>query len=104
MRYVTVTSVDWSAQAGDAATETIKLKFQEISAEYLPQKRTGELDTSKRQSVDYTPDTAWVPDKGSKGKNGKSNGATDLNDFDPVRMKPFVDKLVHELKRRGDLK
>jgi type VI secretion system Hcp family effector len=104
MRQVTVTSVEWSAQAGDAPEETVMLKFQEISAEYLPQKRTGELDKSKRQSVDYTPDTAWVPDKGNKGKDGKSNGSTDLNDFDPVRMKPFVDKLVHELKRRGDIK
>ena len=102
MRQVTVTSVEWSAQAGDSPEETIMLKYQEIEVEYRPQKKDGSLDAAI--PAEYVPDTAWVPDKGNKGKNGKSNGSTDLNDFDPVRMKPFVDKLVHELKRRGDIK
>ena len=101
MRQVTVTNVEWSANPGDAPEETISLQYQEITAEYLPQKRTGELDQSKRQTADYTPDTAWVPDKGDKGKG---NGSTDFNDFDPVQMKPFVDKLVKELRRRGVVK
>ena len=105
MRQVTVTSVEWAANAGDSPEETVTLKYQEITAEYLPQKRTGELDQSKRQTADYTPDAAWVPDKANKGNNGnKGNGSTDINDFDPVQMKPFVDKLVRELRRRGVVK